>query len=339
MQQASMQQASMQQASMQQASMQQASMQQASMQQASMQQASMQQASIQQASMHQASMQQASMQQASMQQASMQQASQIYNNEIYNNCCDFLLDQNNNLILILKNGSPNNTEFRRISASSNYQNYDLKTATAFGKTDYNSQFLLDQNNNLIMILKAGASNTTELHRLTAASNYQTFDMHIATGLGKSDYNSQFILDKNNNLVMILKNGASNKTEIHRLTASSNYQSFDMHVATALGTSNHNSQFMFDQNNNLVMILKNGASNTTEFHRLTASSNYQTFDMHIATGLGKSDYNSQFILDKNNNLVMILKNGASNTTELHRLTASSNYQTFDIHTATIIPRLS
>lgn len=92
--------------------------------------------------------------------------------------------------------------------------------------------------------------------------------------------------------------------------------------------------------NLVYIAKRGGSSRVELHTLTASSVFQTFSSHIATGLtmGTADKAANYLLGDYNgdgvsDLYFVMKSGtASNKTEVHVLSGSS-YNTFSLHAAT------
>merc|ERR1719450_180353 len=100
-------------------------------------------------------------------------------------------------------------------------------------------FVMDSKNNLVAIKKGPktGSGKTEVHRLTAASNYKKFDLHTATALGYTDKNMEFVMDSKDNLVGILKGPktGSGKTEVHRLSAASNYGQFDLQTVQVWAT--------------------------------------------------------------------------------------------------------
>jgi hypothetical protein len=205
-------------------------------------------------------------------------------------------------------------------------------------------FVTDSKKNLLAIKKNPTqSGKTEVHRLTASSNYQKFDLHIATGLHLTNEHWAFTMDSKDNLVGILKGPktGSGKTEVHRLTASSRYTKFDLHTPTALGYTNENMVFTMDSKDNLVGVLKGPktGSGKTEVHRLSASSGYKQFNLQTGTGLHYSSGNGywDFKMDPQDNLVCILKGPTSGSgkTEVHKLSGSSNFKKFNLHTATAL----
>jgi hypothetical protein len=92
--------------------------------------------------------------------------------------------------------------------------------------------------------------------------------------------------------------------------------------------------------NLVYIAKRGGSGRVELHTMTASSVFQTFSSHIATGLamGTADKAANYLLGDYNgdgvsDLYFVMKSGtASSKTEVHVLSGSS-YNAFSLHAAT------
>jgi len=149
----------------------------------------------------------------------------------------------------------------------------------------------------------------------------------------------FVVNSKNDLIAIKmgpKTG-SKKTEVHRMTASSNYGSYDLQTRTALGYSTHAKwAFVIDSKDNIVCIKKGPrtGSKKTEVHRLSASSDYTKFDLQTGTGLEYSTGKGvdwAFTMDSKDNLVCI-KMGptGSKKTEVHILTRSSNYRSFNLH---------
>src|SRR5205085_1210275 len=125
------------------------------------------------------------------------------------------------------------------------------------------------------------------------------------------------------------NTGSGRTELHILSASSNYTQFTAHIATALGMTNGNQwQFAVAPNRDLFCIFMNRTgSGMTEVHVLSAASGYQQFVGHWATALGATyPKQAQFQVDGHRNLVLILMNTTgSGRTEVHVLSADSGYQ--------------
>jgi len=204
-------------------------------------------------------------------------------------------------------------------------------------------FVTDSKNNLVAIKKGPqtGSGKTEVHRLTAASNYKTFDLQTATALQLTDKNWDFVMDSKDNLVAIKKGPktGSGKTEVHRMTAASNYLQFDLQTGTGMQYAGENWAFTMDSKDNLVCVLKGpSGSGKTEVHRLTAASNYKNFNLHTATGLAYSNAKDwDFAMDPKDNLVCILKGPSSGSgkTEVHKLSAASSYKDFNLHTSTAL----
>lgn len=148
---------------------------------------------------------------------------------------------------------------------------------------------------------------------------------------------------------ISKLGASGYTEIHTLSGQNNFQSFTLHLATALHSTGSDSawEFQFGDYNHdgaldLYSIAKMGASGQTEVHVLSGADGYRTFLAHIATALHQtgsaddwefrlSDYNYDGQLD----LYVLKKMGTSGQTELHVLDGANNFQSFLANLATAL----
>ena len=87
--------------------------------------------------------------------------------------------------------------------------------------------------------------------------------------------------------MIKYGTGTGMTELHRLSAASSYQTFTLQVATAfnLQADNHDITFGIASNDDLVGIIdhKTG-TNMTEFHRVSASSQYKEFVIEVPTSM-------------------------------------------------------
>jgi len=238
-----------------------------------------------------------------------------------------------------------------MTKSSNYQTFDLQTGTALGYTSEANtwSFVMDSNDDLLAIKKGPqtGTSTTEVHRMTKASNYQTFDLETGTAMhysnGVNTYS--YVMDSSNELSAILKGpSGSETTEVHRMTQASNYQSFNLQTRTALGyTNNANSwSFVNGANGDLVAIKKGPDTGTgkTEVHRLTSASNYQIYDLQTGTPLQytNNDKSWSFVLDRTCGDLLAIERGpqtGSGMTEVHRLSKASNYQSFNLQTPTAL----
>ena len=103
---------------------------------------------------------------------------------------------------IARMGGSNKTEVHVLNGANGYQNFLLQIATVLGQTgtsgawsfvlgDYNR----DGTTDLYSISKLGGSNTTEMHALNGASNFQSFLLQTPTALGQtgSDYAWEFLV--------------------------------------------------------------------------------------------------------------------------------------------------
>lgn len=179
--------------------------------------------------------------------------------------------------------------------TSAYQTRTLDTGTPITIADgSNGQFRIASNGDMYFIKTNNTgSGKTEIHRLTAASNYQTFNLHVATALptDPSGTNALFRLGPNNDLYMIYtQSSGSGKIEVHVATAASNYQTI-RHYATVMPLANGaNGTFDVDKTNGDLYYIQGPSSgtNTIELHRLSAASNYQTWTLHSGSNIGAAD---------------------------------------------------
>ncbi|ULP72690.1 hypothetical protein BDGGKGIB_02335 [Nodularia sphaerocarpa UHCC 0038] len=226
-----------------------------------------------------------------------------------------------------------------VASNTNYQQFRLQTGTALHETGDNFDFAVLSNGDLMGIKKSSTgSGKTEVHILSASSNYQQFRLQTATALHETGDNFDFAVLSNGDLMGIKKSSTgSGKTEVHILSASSNYQQFRLQTATALHETGDNFDFAVLSNGDLMGIKKSSTgSGKTEVHILSASSNYQQFRLQTATALHETASNFDFAVLSNGDLMGIKKSSTgSGKTEVHILSASSNYQQFRLQTATAL----
>lgn len=257
-----------------------------------------------------------------------------------------------NMINILKVGGSGKTEVHALSGSSNYADYSLHAATTLASTgsdftwefipgDYNGDGIKD----LYTIFRMGASNTTEVHVLNGANNYQTYLLNSTTTLFRTgttnnwvfrlgDYNGDGKLD----LYCIYRTGASGKTEVHILNGANNFSSYLANIATVLGSTGTDGTWGFevadwnkDNKPDIVVILKAGASGKVETHILSGASSFQSYLLNRATVLPSvsTDYRWDFKLADYNldgvpDLYAINRQGNSGKVELTVVDGQSSF---------------
>jgi len=246
----------------------------------------------------------------------------------------FVINNQKDVIGIQTAGESNKTELHVLSNESAYQTTTVIVTALHVTNIYNWVFVMDNENNLYIIkLNQTGSNKTEMHILSAASNYQRYILHRATALHmiSNPHAWRFTINNNKDLVIIkLQQTGSNKTEVHILSAASSYKQFTLHKVTSLHMTNYiNWNFMFNNQNNLyVFKLNQTGSNQTEIHVLSKDSQYKTFIRHLASSFQQIDSIRWGLqIDKDNNLMIIKYCGDSNYTELYELSATSVYKTF------------
>ena len=202
------------------------------------------------------------------------------------------------------------------------------------------------------LLNSSASGKVEIHALSRSSSYSQFFVHTATGFGASDPAEwEFFLAPSNgdNLPDLIgvhtRNTGSGMVEVHALAASSGYQTWIVHAATALPAVQPG-RFQFalgslagDGRSNLYAIaLNNTGSGKVEVHTLSEASNFAGWVVHAATALAPvASTDWQFRIGDafgSGDLIGIAHTATgSGRTEIHALSRGSSYQGFTIHTAT------
>jgi hypothetical protein len=252
-------------------------------------------------------------------------------------------------------------EIDELSQSSGYRQFHRRVATALPDTaPAEWQYVIapfrgDGKHDLYAIRTANTgSGQVEVHVLSEASGYQSFLLHAATAMAAVPANQwQFTIgsfagDRASDIYAIGYAGtASNRVEVHVLSAATTYTSWLTHAATALAVVPPGSwQFLVGDpagSGDLVGVLRSGASGHTEVHTLTRASGYRTFSRHKVTPLAPIPATSgEFSLslydaDTTPDLALALMAGTgSGTTELHILSGASAYTRFVVHSATAIP---
>ena len=180
-----------------------------------------------------------------------------------------------------------------MSAATNYSTFLLHSGSALETTgsDQGWEFALgdynhDGNLDLFCIHRTGTgSGTTEVHVLDG-NNFGSFLTHLATGLQQTgnDGSWKFLVGPYNHdgaadvWAIAKANTGSGTTEVHILSAASNYASFALHSASSLplsGTDNSWDFALHDFNGDgavdLYGILKtNTGTNSTEVHILNGT---------------------------------------------------------------------
>ena len=245
---------------------------------------------------------------------------------------EFLVAPDNNDLFCINKlvTQSSTTEFHILNADTNYQQFRWQSGINLQETGQNFQFALAHNRDLFAIKKSQTgTNSTEVHILTASSGYQTYRLQTGTALRETDHTFQFLLHSNNDLYCIKKSITGSKTtEVHVLSASSNYQSFILQTCTKLPETNLSWDFIGVGGNKDVYAISrsNTTTDTTRLYVLNHASHYNTISVHHIQCLPKTDHKFAFTLGRNSNLFVIQKTGTiSGKTHVQVLTASSQYQ--------------
>ncbi|MEJ3750488.1 FG-GAP-like repeat-containing protein [Actinomycetes bacterium KLBMP 9797] len=240
------------------------------------------------------------------------------------------------------NTGTGSTEVHIASGAANFQSFLLHTGTALEQTDGTFDFALtdwdrDGRPDLAAIKKSNTgTNSTEVHILSGASNFQTFLLQTPSAVEETDDTFDFDLadwdrDGQPDLVAIKKsNTGTGTTEVHIASGAANFQTFLLHTPTGVEETDHTFDFLLtdwnsDSQPDLVAVKKsNTGTGTTEVHIASGAANFQSFLLHTGTALEQTDGTFDFALtdwtgDGRPDLAAIKKsNTGTNTTEVHIL---------------------
>lgn len=202
--------------------------------------------------------------------------------------------------------------------------------------------------NLYAVKKKGAA-FTEVHGLSAESNFKSFMLHIATPLEKSgsddawtyafaDYNGDGRLD----LYAIKK--VSSKVEVHILSGVGNFKTFLLRTKTVMASAGSTPAWEFavgdynqDGKPDIYGVRKNAASGSTEVHVLNGATKFQSYLLQTRSALGAvgASHSWEFALadyDRDGKLDLFgLKKAGASKMELHILKGSAKFGSFALRT--------
>ena len=265
------------------------------------------------------------------------------------------------LFAIRLNGANGRTELHRMAAVYAFKGFSRQTTTGLHATSIDKwqfdvgEFDRDGIPDLYAIAMKGGSGRTEVHVLSGASNYQNFALHSATPLHQTNReNWRFVvgdldLDGRDDVYAISMKGGSGSTEVHVLSAASNFNAFSLHTPTPLHQTNRaNWQFDAgdwegDGRDDLYAIGMKGGSNSTEVHILNAAAyGFRAFSLHTPTPLHQTNEAGwQFVAgnlegDARTDVYSIAHRGGSGMTEAHVLNAAAyGFRAFSLHSATAL----
>ena len=245
----------------------------------------------------------------------------------------FLMAPNRDIVILEKRtNASNKTDLYLLPASRGYREITHHTVTAFKEVPEYYDFTMASNGDIFFIKKdKTGTNSTELHVLSAVSNYKKFVLHTGTALEETDSRFEFEMNGNRDMYVIKKDRTgSNKTELHVLSASSGYKGFSKNVATILGETNSRYSFLLAPNKDLFAIKRSSTgTNSTEVHVMSASSNYSQFSLQIGTALPETNHEFEFLMAPNRDIVAIERqhSGGTELRKIYVLSAKHNYKQF------------
>jgi len=241
------------------------------------------------------------------------------------------------------------TEVHILGKSDGYRSYKAHYVTALDPTDHNWAFCAAGNGDLYCIKKKNTgANHTEVHVLSASSDYREFSLQTVTALYEADDTWAFGLGHGNDLICIKKSGtASNHTEVLVLHAHDGYKTFRKHVTTALPVTDNTWDFGISPINEAIWAVKktNTDSGRIEVKVLTPNS-YGDYDYDIERQSPTpipTDANWAFRVsywglagsEKPELMCIKKQNTGTHSTEVHLLPID-NFQKFDLQTGTPLP---
>ena len=217
--------------------------------------------------------------------------------------------------------------------------FTLQTGTALHETDHTFAFAVAPNDDLVAIKKSGTgTGSTEVHVLSAASGYRAFSHQSGSALHETDGRFAFALGRNRDVYAFKKtNTGTGSTELHVLSAASGYAQFSLQTGTALHETDDTFELLVASNGDVFAIKKsNTGTHRTEVHVLSSASGYTQFSLQTGTALHETDATFAFALDAHRNLFAIKRSNCGTfSTEVHVLSATTNYQSFAVQTGTIL----
>lgn len=219
-------------------------------------------------------------------------------------------DGSNDLFVIKKSGTDTlRTEVHVFAGSTNgrmffhafpYQTPILQTGTILPETDHLWTFALGFNRDLFAIRRPDhSSEQAQLHVLSHESKYSQYRnrVRILPGEHKLGHDYAFLVDSNDDLWAIKKQRSPYMTEIHVLSAASNYHTFTLQLATGLPSTDLTWSFLGVDPNKDVWVV-NKKETKPYLYRLTAKSKYQAKEL-VALPFPKLDHRYKFALATNN----------------------------------------
>ncbi|HTD29579.1 MAG TPA: trypsin-like peptidase domain-containing protein [Xanthomonadaceae bacterium] len=165
-------------------------------------------------------------------------------------------------------------------------------------------FAVASNLDLFAIKQQGCqSNRTEVHILSAASNYKSFSLHVPTPIEMTDDTWTFGVTNNRDIIGIKKKSGTQKTEVHLLSADSNYQQFSYQGTSVLPETDSSWDFAVSASHDVYAIHKTGgASNSTEISIMRFADRWKSIVSTTGSVLPPTDASWSFAIDYAGNVV-------------------------------------
>ena len=233
---------------------------------------------------------------------------------------------NDDMFCIKRRGGGGKTEVHILDAARGYGAFSCQVETGLHATDENWEFLVAPNRDLVCINRKGGSGMTEVHILSAASLYKTFNCQIATALHETLPKLwSFSMAENRDLFCVASPAhGGGAIHVAVLTAASTYKEFGTQVNGGPADAGSNWIWQVGRSNRDMFGVKmSGGANCTEVHVWGEQTNYRDPVLHSTSALHPTDaHGYSFTFSKTRDLFLFKRDGGSDSTEIHTLAALS-----------------
>lgn len=220
----------------------------------------------------------------------------------------YCIGAGNDLIVVRKSGTGSNfTEICISSSLSNYQVYSLQSISCLKDSDQSYAFVAASNNDIFVIKKAKTtSGNLELSILSANASFKIFSLQTTIIPLPAKGRYAFAVSPSHDLFIFQQSGsASGSTELHILSAASNYARISAHIRTALGVTDSTMEFSVNSIGDVVIVKKaKTASGKVELLVLSSSSSYKAVAREVVVDLPLANHRTSFCLGRSDELLAI-----------------------------------
>jgi hypothetical protein len=245
-----------------------------------------------------------------------------------------------------------------LTATNLYRSFSGHARTPLGTTSPTGWFFAavdrdrDGVDDVMAVKLWGDSGKVEVRSIDGASGFRSIDLSVATALPRTPAGewtfdvADVDADGFQDVVMVDRHDAANRTKVHVLDGATKYATFLLHATTPLpNVTAADYTFLMGHHDrdgvpDLYAIKRRGGSGKTEVHVLDGVSGYRSWSGHAATPLPWTDDSYDFAVDDFDGdgwdeVWAVKRNGASGRTEVHVL-ADRGYDRFVASGSTVLP---